>query len=317
MTAMKKMVEENHELHLATDKDTFIERFADRCGVDPITFIERCVDADSISAIILGGSIPLRTATGASDVDFIVLTRDGARYKDHACEGAEFDEDQIFSASYSHALNNLKRETLVQNVDGVEVDVDLIELSSVLEISALTNRSEASLTSDHVRILSRIKTGWLLHCAESSSEQISIIQKDRALSLRTAVSNMRNAIKAHGHARAAVATNPDVSVYLARASLEWAFMSVLSALGCAYPGEKWLLILERNVAGDLDERRIPSELYRTGVDLLFPKRMNDTHDVECYLKNVGGWINQVRRWVELDPTNKLANAFCKQIYDLA
>lgn len=309
-----KKVAITHQLHLSQDADNFCRAFERHCGVAPSTLVENYIERNAISAIFLGGSIPLGIATGASDIDFIVLTTDEQSVR---LNPTSIDARNIFSGISGDQTDSPQKTNVVADFANLEIDINFIRYSDLIKISNTAKASNTKLTTDQVMLLSRIKTGWLIDCAQEVRDELNALSADDSLEVRCSVNNLRNSFKAYGHAQVAASENPDLAIYLGRASVEWCFMALLASMGYAYPGEKWLKIFIRAVSssGTSTEQQL-AHLYDSGLQVLLPARTNTSAKVDSYLKDVGIWLTTVRTYIEQNPTYKLANRFCKQIYDL-
>tara|TARA_R110002051_G_C8688611_1_gene492705 strand:+ start:425 stop:1381 length:957 start_codon:yes stop_codon:yes gene_type:complete len=315
--ATAKFVSVTHDLHLATDAESFCARFNRRCETTPIALVEAYIPKELILAVVVGGSIPLQIATGASDVDLMVVTAEAPGVLQDGDLATDFTTHTLFRGAYGGAAGNLSRSNVVCALADVEIDIDFLALPQLQDLITAAKASGASLTSDQVRILSRFKSGWLLYGTEEAAQVIESLARDNSLELRSSVTNMRNAIKAFGHAKVAIDDDLNLARYLGRASVEWTYMAILSALGCAYPGEKWLRVLNNELAQTLGSSRYKASLHNSGIDLLFPPKHESAVEVKAYLDAVAKWINEARRFIEEDPAFRFANRFCKQIYDVS
>jgi hypothetical protein len=145
------------------------------------------------------GSIPLGMGTRGSDVDLIVLVDS----KEAVSNGTESTVNDSQRASFVNETDALVAATFMQLQEGVLVEVQVALTPAIRSIYARLRRRSPELSETEIRILGRIRTGWLLWETEGYLERNSINWNDRALPVYcctrnfvTALTHQRKAEKA-------------------------------------------------------------------------------------------------------------------------
>lgn len=305
----------SHSFHTCTDAEDFLATFGRVAGQSVRTFISRFVPSDHVVGCLLVGSIPLGIGTGASDVDILVLIDDKNAVRDQESH-ADRGDGIVFSGQFSDDDTALVLAEVIAVLNGIEVDFELIPSDRVRELAGRVSGPGVFLTNQEVRILSRIKTGWVLFARDSLNESCGGLLRDSSLEVHCAVTNLVFALQDLEDARAALADDLPLALYLGRACVERCFASYFASKGYAFLGGKWLRFLKHH--RDAGKGAGYEELQRLaslGLLLMFPSLDAHEEEVVTYLDEVAVFLADTRKLIQADKTFRVAFQMCPQVYD--
>ena len=272
------------------------------------SLIERLADRESVSAVILAGSIPLGAATSVSDLDLIVLLESP---NSRPLPSVRTFPEVVFAAE-GQAGSMFEARQVVAVLNGIEVDVHFLSAPAVVALARRIAGAGVLLTPNEICFMSRIKTGWVVAQNERFNDIVGRLRRDNSLEIHTATTYVTGSLQELEDAYAALADNQELALYLGSCSVEKCFTAFLASRGYAYTGGKWLRLIDRLEP----PRSFDSDSFRSlmanGVKLLFPTP-GDRETAEQYLAGVGCFLRSVRAVIELDPLFKIAFALCPQI----
>jgi Nucleotidyltransferase domain len=296
-----------HSLHTSLNTEDFLRKFEIECGCTLHSCVSAMVSMDQLSGVVLGGSIPLGIGTSASDVDVLVLVDS---HRALISDSPNCSAAGLFSGTFIGDSSELAITNVVSLLNGVEVDFTFMLAPRVLAIHERLERGSLSLTVHQIRLLSRIKTGWLLIDRDQMPRSTCKWGVDNALEVHCAVRYFIFGLKDREDAHAALADNVPLAYHLGRSCVERCFESYLSSRGYAYVGNKWL----RFLAQLIDHQNSDAESLRTlGVPLLFPSQYSSRGKAEDYLESVDAFMVSVRSVLEKDLGVRIALRLCPQV----
>lgn len=299
----------SHAFHLCPTAEAFLDQFERAAGRPLSAFVGRFAVSDRVAACVLVGSIPLGIGSSASDVDVLVLI-DGADALRDQPRGLDDDEDVVFSGR-SDDTSALVAAEVIAMIGGVEVDFEFIVGDRVREAARRVTRSRVALAGQEIRILSRLKTGWILQSRSAIDDVCAALRADQSLEVHCAVTNFVFALQDLEDARAALPGDVALALHLGRSCVERGFASYFATKGYAYLGSKWLRLLR---APDAALRPLAS----VGLGLLFPTLDDGAAQVEGYLADVAGFLAVTRDAIQTGTADKVfrvAFTMCPQVYD--
>ena len=259
-------------------------------------------------ALFVAGSIPLGMGTRGSDVDMIVLV-DGKEAL--ACD-KEFAANDSQRASFFNETDALIAGTFMQLVEGILVEVQVALAPAIRSIYARLRRRSPELSETEVRILGRLRTGWLLSQTEGYLERSSIDLNDRTLAVYCCT---RNFVTALTHQRKAAKAlelrDVPLALHLGRASAEMAYLAYFASEGLMYLGVKWLAQL--GFARGAQDRLASHPLLKENLRLLFPVFESTQDEAAKYLQEVGELLDSMRGLIEKQIMFRIAFKACVQI----
>ena len=295
----------SHSLHLCKTPAEFLASFERTAGQTVAAFVERFASADRIAASLLVGSIPLGIGSSASDVDIVALIDDASALRDET--RIEDDENIVFTGRSDDQTTALVLAEVIAFLGGVEVHLEFILASRVGEWAKQATESRVSLAAQQVRILGRVKTGWVLSSRESSDGVCGALMRDNSLEVHCAVTSFVYALQDLEDARVALAGNVPLALHLGRSCVERCFAACFATKGFAHLGSKWLRFLK---TADESLRGLAD----AGVPLLFPS-LGDRASAESYLNDVAELTALARDVIQRDTAFRVAFRMCPQIYD--
>jgi hypothetical protein len=295
-----------HGLHLARSSAEFIDLInaetADSAGWHPGRF----VNGQALVGTVLGGSIPVGTATAASDVDLIAFVRASGDVP----TAFPRDDDIVFAAYRPHDRFGATANVIVV-VNGVEIDTVFLPTDWLRSAQVAVAAPAADLSVAEIDIFGKIKRGWALEADADLRQLLGEVRDSSNLEIRTCVSTYVYALKFLEDALAAMADNLPLALYLGRLCIERCFQSYYAANGHVLTGDKWLRLARRDI-----DRSTPASgpsLYARGERLLFPAFDLDAASVAAYLGEVKVFANAARAAIEGQPAHRAAFRLCPQI----
>ena len=296
-----------HTLYECRSAEEFRERFEAMTG-RPIQEVTEGLIRDGTPIAIFGvGSIPLGMATRGSDLDMIVLVASkefitsDARAANNSQQAAFFNEsDALVGGSF------------IQLHAGVLVDVQVAVTPAVRAVYSRLRRSSPELSEMEIRILGRLRTGWLLWETEGYLDRNSIDFDDRTLAVYCCTRNFVTALTNHRKAAKALELHDvPLALHLGRACAEMAYLAYFASEGMVYLGAKWLAQL--GFARSAQERLARHPLLKEKLHLLFPVFGSTEEAATRYLREVGELLNSIRGLIEEQILFRIAFKACVQI----
>jgi hypothetical protein len=105
------------------------------------------------------------------------------------------------------------------------------------------------------------------------------------------------------------------ALYLARLSVESAYLAYFASEGFPYLGAKWLALIGH--AHGATERCDRHPLLKEGLPLLFPSLQSDRAGMDEYLEACGGFLKAMQSLIEQKMLYRIAFRACPQIADVA
>lgn len=297
-----------HTLYECRTAEEFRARFEGITGRRVQQVIEGLIKSATPQAIFVAGSIPLGMGTRGSDVDMIVLV-DSKEALANAQEATVNDSQR---ASFFNETDALIAATFMQLHEGILVEVQVALTPAIRSVYARLRRRSPELSETEVRILGRLRTGWLLWETEGYLERNSINWSDRTLAVYCCT---RNFVMALTHQRKAASAlelrDVTLALQLGRASAEMAYLAYFASEGLVYLGVKWLAQL--GFARGAQERLARHPLLKGSLHLLFPVFDSTEDDAKWYLRDVGEFLNSMRSLIEKQIAFRIAFKACVQI----
>ena len=297
-----------HTLYECQTAEEFRTRFeaTTRRSVQQIT--DDLLKSETPGAIFVVGSIPLGMGTRGSDVDLIVLVdrREAlARYNDLAVNDSQ-------RASFLNETDALTAGTFMQLHEGILVEAQVALTPAIRGVYTRLRRRSPELSEMEIRILGRLKTGWLLWETEGYLEHNSINWNDRTLEVYCCTRNFVTALT-HQRKAAKVLELNDVTLalQLGRASVEMGYLAYFASEGLVYLGVKWLAQL--GFARGAQERLVRHPLLKQSLWLLFPVFESTQEQATRYLRDVGEFLDSIRALIERQILFRIAFKACAQI----
>jgi hypothetical protein len=306
---MKKLLDYKrpHTLHNADGPDDFLVRFRAECGQDLLAVAKGVLPTAPIVSCIVGGSIPLGIATGVSDIDVIILI-DG----DHVDIDRGVTTASMFQASVTGDPAELALANAVVMLGHVEVDFMVVSLQRVAVLGERVARSGILLTRAETRLLSRIKSGWVVIGGNDMRRRCASLFDDNSFELHCMVSNLVFSFKAYEDATAALSDSTALATYLGCVAVERAFDSYFAGAGYTSLGDKWIRLLNRQLKSRPCTDTVVHTLTK-GLTLMFPEHDGSVSKAQQYLREVAAFVSDVKRALESDLVHKVAFAATKQL----
>jgi hypothetical protein len=297
-----------HTLHECRTADEFRACFeaTTRRSIQHVT--DTLLPDTAPRAILSVGSIPLGMGTRGSDIDLIVLV--------DARESLLNNEKRLANsrhqASFSNEADSLVATSFLELHAGLLVDIQVALAHSIRDIYARLRRRGPELSETEVRILGRLKTGWLLWQSESYLERNCIDWTNRTLDVYCCTRNFVTALTHQRKATKALELHDVVlALQLGRGSVEMAYLAYFASEGLVYLGAKWLAQL--GFARGAHERLGRHPLLRQSLHLLFPVFTATEAEAAQYLRDVGEFLRSIRGLIEQQILFRIAFKACVQI----
>ncbi len=251
------------------------------------------VPGNTRRAALLTGSLAECIGGEVSDVDLMVVI-DG----EYVPVLPPFGDATVKTS----ATGGLEIAIVDSVIEGLEVDIALISGERLWRLCKALGRGGVMLAEDDIRVLARLKRGWLLDDPTGYGASLAGLRDGLSLEVFCATTYFSLALKRLEDAFAAAAKDAVLALHLGRLCVEQAFFAWLAAKGTSYPGAKWI--------GHV--RRIGAAGH--GLALLFPAPADDVLKVEYYLREVQRFVCDIRALIERDRAFRIAFDFCPQIY---
>jgi hypothetical protein len=297
-----------HGLHQCRTAEEFCTRFAATTGSTVQQVVNDLIPSASPKAVFCVGSIPLGMGTRGSDVDMIVLVD----RKEALANGKETTVNNRQRASFSNDTDALLAGTFLQLHAGVLVDIQVAITPAIRDVYTRLRRRSPELSETEIRILGRLRTGWLLWETEGYLEQYSIKRSDPTLAIYCCTRNFVTALTHQRKAAKALELHDvTLALQLGRACAEMAYLAYFASEGLMYLGVKWLAQL--GFARGAAERRARHPILDEGLQLLFPAFQSTEAEATRYLQEVGEFLGSVRGLIEEQILYRIAFKACVQI----
>lgn len=297
-----------HTLYECRSAEEFRIRFEATTGRSVQQVADGLIREGTPQAIFSVGSIPLGMGTRGSDLDMIVLidseeslTADKSRMTNDSQQAAFFNEsDALLAGSF------------IQLQGGVLVDVQVAIAPAICSIYSRLQRRSPELSEMEIRILGRLRTGWLLWETAGYLERNSIDFNDRSLTVYCCTRNFVTALTNHRKAiRALELHDTPLALHLGRACAEMAYLAYFASEGMVYLGVKWLAQL--GFARGAPARLVRHPQLQANVHLLFPAFGSSEEGARRYLREVGEFLSSIRSLIEQQVLFRIAFKACVQI----
>lgn len=297
-----------HTLFECRTAGEFRSRFETTTGRPVQQVTDELIPGAVPKALFSVGSIPLGMGTRGSDVDMIVLvdSREALAnvpgYVVNDSQQAAFanDSDALLVASFMHLHA------------GVLVDVQVAITPAIRAVYARLRRRSPELNETEVRILGRLRTGWLLWQSEGYLERNAIDFNDQSLPVYCCTRNFVTALTHQRKAAKALELHDlTLALQLGRASAEMAYLAYFASEGLVYLGVKWLAQL--GFARGARERLARHPVLQQNLHLLFPVFGTTEQDTARYLQEVADFLTAIRHLIEGRILFRIAFKTCVQI----
>jgi hypothetical protein len=297
-----------HTLYECRTAEEFRVRFEATTGNPLQQVTDRLIRKGAPRALFCVGSIPLGMGTRGSDVDMILLVDS----KDVLASGNATVVNNSQQAAFFNETDALLVGTFMQLHEGILVDVQVAITPAIRSIYARLRRSSPELNETEIRILGRLRAGWLLWESESYLEQNAINGNDRTLPVYCCT---RNFVIAINHERKAIKAlelhDVALALQLGRASAEMGYLAYFASEGLVYLGAKWLAQL--GFARGAQDRLGRHPLLKRNLQLLFPIFGSSEEQAARYLGDVRGFLKEIRGLIEEQILFRIAFKACVQI----
>ncbi len=297
-----------HTLYECSTAEEFRARFETTTGRPLPRVTDGLLRCTAPKAIFSVGSIPLGMGTRGSDVDMIVLV--------DSKDVLENTNASVVNGSQGAAFLNendpLVAGSFLQLHAGVLVDIQVAIAPAIGDIYGRLRRRSPELGENEVRILGRLRTGWLLWETEGYLERHSINSNDRTLPIYCCTRNFVTALTHQRKAEKALELHDVIlALQLGRACVEMAYLAYFASEGLVYLGVKWLAQL--GFARDAQERLVRHPLLKHNLRLLFPVFGSTETEAALYLREVGEFLGSIRALIEQQILFRIAFRACAQI----
>ena len=282
-----------HALHRCEDAAAFRQAFECQIGRSIEDLVGGVLPRDTRRAILLTGSLAEGIGSAVSDIDLMVVI-DGEDVAHIAPSGT--------ATVKSTAAGGLELAIIDSVLEGLEVDIALVSGPRLGRVCAALGRGGVALGEEDIRVLARLKRGWVLDDASGYLAAFPGLRDGLSLEIYCATTYYSLALKRLEDAFAAARKNPALSLHLGRLGVEQVFFAWLASQGSCYPGAKWIAL----VRGD--------ERLGRGLPMLFPMLADDAVEIGHYLIEIQRFADEIRDLIEQDMTFRIAFDFCPQIY---
>ena len=297
-----------HTLYECRTAEDFRARFDATAGRPVQQVTEGLIVSTAPRALFSVGSIPLGMGTRGSDVDLIVLVDS----KEALASGAGSAANDSQQASFFNESDALIAATFMQLHEGVLVEVQVALTPAIRSVYARLRRRSPELSENEIRILGRLRAGWLLWETEGYLARNSVNWNDRTLPVYCCTRNFVTALTHQRKAAKALELHDvQLALHLGRASAEMAYLAYFASEGLVYLGVKWLAQL--GFARDAQERIVRHPLLKQNLHLLFPIFASSEADATRYLQEVAELLGAMRRLIEEQILFRIAFKTCVQI----
>jgi hypothetical protein len=295
-----KLEKVRHSLHECRTGSEFIERLNVAVGGADAWHPQRFVSHGVLRGVFLGGSIPLGIGSPVSDVDLIAIV----------------DAESSLPRNLPNDRNIVHKSIRTENTSvimlcrGIEIDINYVTAGRVEVIYERLLREGRLPPVSDMRLISRIRRGWILWSDPDLSTLVAELRSNSAVEIRCCVEAFVFALQLLDDAREALNDNLSLSLHLGRLAVEWAFKAHLATLGELYVGDKWL-----RLAGCAKDPFSPGQsyLFAEAERLFFPSRTEAPANTTRYLDEVACFLTAAREQVEQNPAFRVAFKLCPQI----
>ena len=297
-----------HTLYECRTAEEFRVRFETTTGCPVQRVTDDLLRSMAPRALFSVGSIPLGMGTRGSDVDMIVLVDSKEAFE--SVNGSVLNGSQ--GAAFLNDSDPLVAGSFLQLCAGVLVDIQVAIAPAIGDIYARLRRRSPELSETEVRILGRLRTGWLLWETEGYLERRSISSNDRTLPVYCCTRNFVTALTHQRKAAKALELHDVIlALQLGRACAEMAYLAYFASEGLVYLGVKWLAQL--GFARGAQERLARHPLLKQNLQLLFPVFGSTEAEAALYLRQIGEFLSSIRGLIEEQILFRIAFKACAQI----
>ncbi len=277
----------HHNLFDSRNASDFKSRMIEM-GIDLESLIAEFVNPEYQVGVVLGGSIPERTATSVSDVDISLLIRTPDALKDF--------REVVWGASvfYLHRNKATTENWAVLFYEGVEINFE-IKINSNLD-DTNTSLHEINLNTEDVgeqRFLSRIASGWPLFNEQEVELWRTYYCVDQ-LRERKIISEFTLAIKELEDMKSALGGSPGLSYILGVHITTRLIKSLLASEEYFSPGVKWMRKVNQLIKLD-DDKLAP--LLVAAREQLFPRYDENVTSERDYYDSVVKLICMIEKYI--------------------
>jgi hypothetical protein len=309
----------DHALHRCRTAEEFNRELLELLGSTPRDIASKVVVGDAPMAIFLVGSIPLAQGTSGSDIDMIVVVDSPSLEQTEARREGNTDRSLAF---YRHS-SSVIQGNFVFVEKGVEFDVCVVVLPRLEEVYQRLQRKGPELDDREIMVLSRLKTGWLLHNTPGYLEGTRTLIESSLIDFYCSTRNFTLAIKFFEKAAKAQRTQDALlTAHFCRQAVELSWLAYCAGLGYSYLGARWLPFVLDRIRGEDRGAGAPTpdvdigHPLSEGIALLFPAHDEIFVSYPAYLSSTLRFMCKVREEMEKDSIIKLALAVTPQIYSL-
>lgn len=297
-----------HTLYECRTADEFRERFEATTRRSVLRIADDLLLKTIPRAIFSVGSIPLGMGTRGSDIDMIVLIDS----KEALLNGGELITNNDQQASFSNEADSLVVGTFIKLHAGILVDIQVALAPAIRNVYVRLRRRSPELSEMEVRILGRLRAGWLLCESDGYLERNSINWNDRTLEVYCCTRNFVTSLT-HQRKAAKALERHDVilALQLGRAAAEMGYLAYFASEGLVYLGVKWLAQL--GFARGAEERLARHPLLRENLNLLFPVLASTEGEAARYLRDIDEFLRTIRGLIEQQLLFRVAFKACVQI----
>jgi hypothetical protein len=297
----------SHTFHECQTAEELRARFGTMTGYPIQRVTDNLVRSAAPKAVFCVGSIPLGMGTRGSDVDIIVLIDDREALESEKWTTANNNQ----RASFSNEADALLAGSFLQLHAGVLVDVQVAMTPAIRAVYARLRRRSPELNDTEIRILGRLRTGWLLWETEGYLKRSAFDSKDQTLLVYCCTRNFVTALTHQRKAAKALELHDTaLALHLGRASAEMAYLAYFASEGLVYLGVKWLAQL--GFARGAADRLVRHPLLKDHLRLLFPAFGSTEEDAARYLREVGEFLSSMRGLIEQQTLFRIAFKACVQ-----
>ena len=282
-----------HALHRCGDAAAFRQAFEQQIGRSVEDLIGSVLPRETRRAILLTGSLAEGIGSAVSDIDLMVVM-DGEDVGDIRPKGP--------ATVKSTAAGGLELAFIDSVLEGLEVDIALISGRRLKPICEALSRGGVALGEEDIRVLARLKRGWVLDDPTGYLPGFLGLRDGLSLEIYCATTYYSLALKRLEDAFAAARKDPALSLHLGRLCVEQVFFAYLASKGTCYPGAKWIGHVRKH------------DGIARGLPLLFPVFSDEATEIGRYLVEVQRFADEIRDLIEQDRAFRIAFDFCPQIY---
>ena len=298
----------SHTLHECRTAEEFRASFEAATGRQVQQVADDLIPSAMPKAIFVAGSIPLGMGTRGSDVDIIVLIDDRDTFIQGNVPIANNDQE----AKFCNEVDSLLAGTFLKLHAGILVDMQVAITPAIHSIYSRLRRRSPELSETEIRILGRLRTGWLLWESEGYLQQRTVNVNDPTLPIYCCTRNFVTALTHQRKAAKALELHDvHLALQLGRAAAEMAYLAYFASDGLVYLGAKWLAQL--GFARGARERVTRHPLLQHGVRFLFPEFDSTETDTARYLQEIKEFVIAIRGLIEQQVIFRIAFETCAQI----